>query len=60
LKKAKYPEKSQIEDKYTTTPLKHPNAFLKGKIYKYIKRVNITPLTSISKVLVLLKSNTKP
>jgi len=26
-------EKSQIHDKYTTTPLKHPNVHLKGNMY---------------------------
>jgi len=26
-------EKSQIPNKYTTTPLKHPNVVLKGNIY---------------------------
>jgi len=31
-KKPNSTEKSQIHDKYTT-PLKHPNAFLKGKMY---------------------------
>jgi len=33
LKKANSTEKSQIRDKYITTPLKHPNALLKGSIY---------------------------
>jgi len=32
LKKAKSHQKSQKQDKYTTTPLKHPNVFLKGNI----------------------------
>jgi len=32
LKKPNGTEKSQIKDKYTLTPLKHPNALLKGNI----------------------------
>jgi len=34
-KKPKSTEKSQIHDKYTTTPLKHPNALLKGIMYMF-------------------------
>jgi len=33
LKKQNSTEKSQIHDKYTTTPLKHPNAVLKCNMY---------------------------
>jgi len=32
-KKPNSTEKSQINDKYAKTPLKHPNALLKGKMY---------------------------
>jgi len=49
-----------MQDKYTTTPLKHPNALSKGNMHIYLqKRIKLTPLETFSKRLVLLKSNLK-
>jgi len=35
LKKPNSIDKSQMQDKYTTTPLKHPNALLKDNIHVF-------------------------